>query len=161
MAEPFMPAPSVVIPVHCETEWPGHLWLQPVHSVLGPLHSVEKAVLVIPDPQYSTLNQHMWSSFVHLPNANDWVLQAQDPVHSRQDLVLAMAPGEDDGALVIDVDHGAISELDGTLHRPIKLGEHVSAARHVVRCARVEVPTLKAIVVAGACAEERLSLGLV
>jgi hypothetical protein len=72
-----------------------------------------------------------------------------------------MAPGEDDGALVIDVEHGAISELDSTLHRPIKLGEHVSAARHVVRCARVEVPTLKAIVVVEACAEERLSLGLV
>jgi hypothetical protein len=75
--------------------------------------------------------------------------------------VLAVAPGEDDGALAADVDHGAVSELDGTLHRPVKLGEHVSTARHVVRCARVGVPTLKAIVVAGARAEERLSLGLV
>jgi hypothetical protein len=161
MAEPFMPALSIVVPVHCETEWLGHLQLQPVHAVLGPLHLGEKAVLAIPDPQYSALNQYVWASFVHLPNANDCVLQARDPVHSRQDLVLAVALGEDDGALAADVDHGAISELDGTLHRPVKLGEHVSMACHVVCCARVEVPTLKAVVVARARAEVRLSLGLV
>jgi hypothetical protein len=85
----------------------------------------------------------------------------RNPVHARQDLVLAVAPGDDDGALATDVDHGAVSELDGTLHRPVKLGEHVSATRHVIRCTRVEVPTLKAVVVAGARAEECLSLGLV
>jgi hypothetical protein len=59
MAKLFMPASSVVVPVHCETEWPGHLQLQSVHAVLGPLHSGEKAVLAIPDPQYSALNQHV------------------------------------------------------------------------------------------------------
>jgi hypothetical protein len=59
MAEPFMPSPSVVVPVHCETEWPGHLQLQPVHAILSPLHSGEKAMLAIPDPRYSTLNQHV------------------------------------------------------------------------------------------------------
>jgi hypothetical protein len=75
--------------------------------------------------------------------------------------VLAVALGEDDGALATDVDDGAVSELDGTLHRPVKLGEHVAAARHVVRCARVEVPALKVIIVAAARAKERLSLGLV
>jgi hypothetical protein len=75
--------------------------------------------------------------------------------------VLAVAPGEDDGALAIDVDDGAVSELDGTLHRPVKLGEHVAVTRHVVRRARVEVPALEVIVVAAARAEERLSLGLV
>jgi hypothetical protein len=72
-----------------------------------------------------------------------------------------MAPGEDDGALATDVDDRAISELDGTLHRPVKLEEHVVVTRHVVRRSRVEVPTLEVIVVATARAEERLSLGLV
>jgi hypothetical protein len=72
-----------------------------------------------------------------------------------------MAPGEDDGALATDVDDRAISELDGTLHRPVKLEEHVVVTRHVVCRSRVEVPTLEVIVVATARAEERLSLGLV
>jgi hypothetical protein len=75
--------------------------------------------------------------------------------------VLAVAPGEDNGALATDVDDGAVSELDGTLHRPVKLGEHVSVTRHVVHRARVEVLALEVIVVATAHAEERLSLGLV
>jgi hypothetical protein len=52
-------------------------------------------------------------------------------------------------------------ELDVTLHRPVKLREHVAAARHVVQRACVKVPALKVIIVATTCAEERLSLGLV
>jgi hypothetical protein len=115
----------------------------------------------IPNPQHSAFNQHARASFVHLPNANDRVLQVRDPIHTRQDLVLAVASGEDDDDLATDVDDGAVSELDGTLHRPIKLGEHVAATHHVVRRARVEVPALEVIVVAAARAEERLSLGLV
>jgi hypothetical protein len=75
--------------------------------------------------------------------------------------VLTVAPGEDDGALATDVDDGAISELDGTLHRLVKLGEHVAVTRHVVRRARVEVPALEVIVVVAAHVEECLSLGLV
>jgi hypothetical protein len=75
-------------------------------------------------------------------------------------LVLAVVPEEDDGTLATDVDDGAVSELDGTLHRPVKLEEHVAAARHVVHRARVEVPALEVIVVAAARAEEHLSLGL-
>jgi hypothetical protein len=75
--------------------------------------------------------------------------------------VLTVAPGEDDGALVTDVDDGAIYELDGTLHCPVKLREHVVMAHHVVCHARVEVPTLVVIVVVAAHAEERLSLGLI
>jgi hypothetical protein len=114
----------------------------------------------IPNPQHSAFNQHARASFVHLPNANDRVLQARDPIHVRQDLVLVVAPREDDGALATDVD-GAVSELDGTLHRPVKLREHVATTRHVVRRARVEVPALEVIVVAAARAEKRLSLGLV
>jgi glutamine phosphoribosylpyrophosphate amidotransferase len=113
------------------------------------------------NPQHSAFNQHARASFVHLPNANDRVLQARDPIHARQGLVLAVAPGEDDGALATDVDDGAVSELDGTLHRPVKPGEHVAVTRHVVRRARVEVPALEVIIVATARAEERLSLGLV
>jgi hypothetical protein len=46
--------------------------------------------------------------------------------------LLTVAPREDDGVLAADVDHGAVSELDDTLHRLVKLGEHVSMARHVV-----------------------------
>jgi hypothetical protein len=94
----------------------------------------------IPNPQHSAFNQHARASFIHLTNANDRVLQARDLIHARQDLVLAVAPGEDDGALATDVDDGAVSELDGTLHHPVKLGEHVAATRHVVRRTRVEVP---------------------
>jgi hypothetical protein len=75
--------------------------------------------------------------------------------------VLAVAPREDDGALATNVDDRAVSELDGTLHRPVKLGEHIVVTHHVVRRARVEVPALEVIVVAVACAEERLSLGLI
>jgi hypothetical protein len=86
---------------------------------------------------------------------------AQDPIHARRDLVLVVAPGEDDGALATDVDDRAVSKLDGTLHCPVKLGEHVAAARHVVHRARVEVSALEVIVVAAALAEERLSPGLV
>jgi hypothetical protein len=125
--------------MHRETEWPGHLQLQPVHAILGPLHPGEEAMPSISNPQHSAFNQHARASFVHLPNANDRVLQARDPIHARQDLVLAVALGEDDGALATDVDDGAVSELDGTLHRPVKLGEHVATTRHVVRRARVEV----------------------
>jgi hypothetical protein len=115
----------------------------------------------IPNPQHSTFIQHACASFVHLPNANDQVLQAQDPIQARQDLVLIVAPGEDDGAFATDVDDEAVSELDGTLHRLVKLGEHVVAAYHVVRRTRVEVPALEVIVVATAHAEERPSLGFV
>jgi hypothetical protein len=110
-------APSVVVLIHRETEWPGHLQLQPVHVILGPLHPGEEAMPTIPNPQHYTFNQHARASFVHLPNANDRVIQARDPIHACQDLVLAVALGEDDGALAIDVDDGAVSELDGTLHR--------------------------------------------
>jgi hypothetical protein len=115
----------------------------------------------IPNLHHSAFNQHARDSFVHLPNANDRVLQAWDPIHVRQDLVLTVALEEDDGALATDVDDGAVSELDGTLHRPIKLREHVAATRHVVRRAGVEVPALEVIVIAAAHAEECLSLGLV
>jgi hypothetical protein len=118
-------------------------------------------MLPIPNPQHSAFNQHARAFFVHLPNANDRVLQARDPIHTRQDLVLAVAPGEDDGALATDVDDGAVSELDGTLHRPVKLGEHIAVTRHVVRHARVEVLALEVIIVAAARAEERLSFGLI
>jgi hypothetical protein len=75
--------------------------------------------------------------------------------------VLTVAPGEDDGALASDVNDEAVSELDGTLHHPVKLGEHVVVARHVVHRACVEVPALKVVVVAAARAEERSSLGFV
>jgi hypothetical protein len=75
--------------------------------------------------------------------------------------VLAVTPEEDDGALATDVDDGAVFELDGTLHRLVKLGEHVAATCHVVRRARVEVPALEVFIVAASRAEERLSLGLV
>jgi hypothetical protein len=75
--------------------------------------------------------------------------------------VLIVAPEEDDGALATNVDDGAVSELDGTLHRPVKLEKHVAAAHHVVRRARVEVPALEVIIIAAARAKERLSLGLV
>jgi hypothetical protein len=71
MAESFMPAPSVVVLMHRETEWSGHLQLQSVHAILGPLHPGEEAMLVIPNPQHSVFNQHARASFVHLPNAND------------------------------------------------------------------------------------------
>jgi hypothetical protein len=138
-----------------------HLQLQSVHAILGPLHPGEEAMSAIPNPQHSAFNQHARTSFIHLPNANDRVLQARDPIHARQGLVLVVAPGEDDGVLATDVDDGAISELDGTLHRPVKLGEHIVAAHHEVCHARVEVPALEVIVVAAARAEERLSLGLV
>jgi hypothetical protein len=77
------------------------------------------------------------------------------------DLVLVVAPEEDDGTLATYVDDGAVSELDSTLHRPVKLGEHVAATRHVVHRARVEVPALEVIVIAVARVEERLSLGLI
>jgi hypothetical protein len=70
-------------------------------------------------------------------------------------------PKEDDGALAIDVDDGAVSELDGTLHHLVKLREHVVVTRHVVHRALVEVPALEVIIVTAARAEERLSLGLV
>jgi hypothetical protein len=75
--------------------------------------------------------------------------------------VLTVAPGEDDGALATDVDDEAVSELDGTLHHPVKLREHIAMTCHVVHRARVEVPALEVIIVAVARAEERLSLGLV
>jgi hypothetical protein len=75
--------------------------------------------------------------------------------------VLTVAPRENDGALATDVDDGVIFELDVTLHRPVKLREHVVAARHVVQRACVKVPALKVIIIATTCAEERLSLGLV
>jgi hypothetical protein len=75
--------------------------------------------------------------------------------------VLTAAPGEDDGALVTDVDAGANSKLDVTLHRPVELGEHFSVARHVVHRARVEVLALKMVISAGSCAEERMRLGLI
>jgi hypothetical protein len=114
-----------------------------------------------PKPAALAFNKHARASFVHLPNANNRVLQTRDPIHTCQDLVLAMAPGEDDGAIATDVNDGAVSELDGTLHRPVKLVEHVAATRHVVCRARVEVPALEVIIVAAARAEERLSLGLV
>jgi hypothetical protein len=68
---------------------------------------------------------------------------------------------EDDGALATDVDDGAVSELDGTLHHPVKLGEHVVVTRHVIHHARVEVPALKVIIITVARAEECLSLGLI
>jgi hypothetical protein len=147
--------------MHRETEWLVHLQLQLVHPILGPLHPGEEAMSPIPNPQHSAFNEHVCASFVHLPNINDRVLQARDPIHTRQDLVLVVAPGEDDGALATDVDDRAISELDGTLHRPVKLREHVVVTRHVVRRARVEVPALEVIIIAAAHAEERLSLGLV
>jgi hypothetical protein len=83
--------------MHRKTEWPGHL--QPG----------KEAMPAIPNPQHSTFNQHARTSFIHLPNTNDQVLQARDPIHARQDLVLAVALGEDDGALATDVDDGAIS----------------------------------------------------
>jgi hypothetical protein len=41
--------------------------------------------------------------------------------------VLAAAPVEDNGALAADVDDGAVSELDGTLHRSVKLREHFAS----------------------------------
>jgi hypothetical protein len=113
------------------------------------------------NPQHSAFNQHVRASFVHLPNTNDRVLQAQDPIHACQDLVLAVASGEDDGTVAKDVDDRAVSKLDGTLHRPVKLGEHVAATCHVVHRTHVEVPALEVIVIAAARAEERLSLGLV
>jgi hypothetical protein len=81
--------------------------------------------------------------------------------YTPEDLVHAMAPGEDDGALATDVDDGAVSELDGTLHRSVKLGEHIFVARHVVCRARVEVPALEVVIVAAAHAEERSSLGFI
>jgi hypothetical protein len=88
-----MPAPSVVVLMHRETEWPGHLQLQPVHAILGPLHPGEEAMPSIPNLQHSAFNQHARASFVHLPNTKD--------------LVLTVAPGKDDGALSTDVDDGA------------------------------------------------------
>jgi hypothetical protein len=75
--------------------------------------------------------------------------------------VLAVVPEEDDGALAADVDDGAVSELDGILHRPVKLREHFAVARHMVHRARVEVLALKTVVGVGSCAEECLHLGLV
>jgi hypothetical protein len=156
-----VPAPSIIVLMYRETEWPGHLQLQPVHAILGPLHPGEEVTPPIPNPQHSTFNQHVRATFVHLPNANDRVLQARDPIHTYQDLELAVAHREDDGAVAKDVDDGAVFELDGTLHRPFKLGEHVAATCHVVHHTRVEVPALEVIVVAAARAEERLSLGLV
>jgi hypothetical protein len=75
--------------------------------------------------------------------------------------VLAAAPGEDDGALAGDVDDRAAFELDGTLHRPVKLGEHFATPRHVVCRAHGEVLALKTVVGIRSCAEERLSLSLV
>jgi hypothetical protein len=103
----------------------------------------------------------MHASFIHLSNANDRVLQARDLIYARQGLVLAVAPGEDDGAFATDVDDGAVSELDVTLHCLVKLREHIAVARHVVHRAHVEVPALEVIIVAAAHAEERLSLGLI
>jgi hypothetical protein len=75
--------------------------------------------------------------------------------------VLAAAPGEDDGALAADVDDGVISELDGTLHCPVKHGEHFAAPCHVVCHARVEAPALKTVVDVGSCVKERLRLDLI
>jgi hypothetical protein len=75
--------------------------------------------------------------------------------------VLTAAPGEDDGALAGDVDDRAVFELDGTLHRPVKLREHFTTPRHVVCRAHGEVPALKTVVGVGSCAEERLRLSLV
>jgi hypothetical protein len=52
-----MPAPSVVVLMHHETEWPGHRELQPIHAILGPLHPGKEAMLVIPNSQHSVFNQ--------------------------------------------------------------------------------------------------------
>jgi hypothetical protein len=66
-----VPVPSVILLMHREIEWLGHLQLQPVHAILGPLHPGEEAMPPIPNPQHSLFNQHVCASFVHLSNAND------------------------------------------------------------------------------------------
>jgi hypothetical protein len=66
-----VPPPSIIVLMHRETEWPGHLQLQPVHAILGPLYPGEEAMPPIPNLQHSAFNQHTRASFVHLPNAND------------------------------------------------------------------------------------------
>jgi hypothetical protein len=132
MAESLVPPPSFIIMMHCETEWPCHQQLQPVHAILGPLHPSKETSLPIPNLQHAAFNQHARAALVHLPNVDDRVPQAWDPVHWRQDLVLTALSGEDDGALATDVDDGAIPELDGTLHCSVMLGEHFAAACHVV-----------------------------
>jgi hypothetical protein len=161
MAESLVPPPSFIIMMHCETEWPCHLQLQPVHAILGPLHPSKETSLPIPNLQHAAFDQHVRAALVHLPNVDDRVPQAWDPVHCRQDLVLAALSGEDDGALATDVDDGAAPELDGTLHCSVMLGEHFAAAYHVVSHAHVKVPALKIVVGAGSCVEERLCLGLI
>jgi hypothetical protein len=72
-----------------------------------------------------------------------------------------MTPKEDDSPLAADVDDGAISDLDGTLQRPIELKEDIAKTRHVVHCDSVEAPALKTIIIVAARAKECLSLGLV
>jgi hypothetical protein len=161
VAESLMPPPGFIILMHHETEWPCHLQLQPIHAILAPLHLGEQASLLIPNLQHTSFDQHARATLIHLLDAYDRVPQARNQVHTCQHLVLTTTPGEDDDALAADVDNGAVSELDGALHCQVKLGEYITAPRHVVRRTRVEVPALKTVIVVGACAEECLRLGLV
>jgi hypothetical protein len=71
VAESFVPPPGFIILMHCEAEWSGHLQLQPVHAILGPLHPGEETSLSIPNLQHIAFDQHARSTFIHLLDTDD------------------------------------------------------------------------------------------
>jgi hypothetical protein len=58
MAEPLVSLPGFIILMHREIEWPCHLQFQPLHPILGPLHSSEEALLPISNLQHAAFDQH-------------------------------------------------------------------------------------------------------
>jgi hypothetical protein len=55
-----------------------------------------------------------WAAdFIELPNANDVATETRNPVGMGEHAVLASSHGEEHRAPPLDIDVGAIAELDG------------------------------------------------
>jgi hypothetical protein len=147
MPKPLMPAPSNIIAVGSETNWPGNL-KEEVETILTTPDSGKESTLLIPYAKHTSPDQHACVTLVELTNANDRVLQAWDVVDAAESLVFTILASEDDGTDALDFDDRAVAEFDGASDRSVNFSEGVTMARHVICGTGVEVSALDSLVVA-------------
>ena len=71
MAEPGMPQPWLLGMPCCQAHRLLHLQVEQVQPVPGPLHLGKKALLPVPDPKDSVLDQYLATTLIQLVNADD------------------------------------------------------------------------------------------
>jgi hypothetical protein len=76
MPESLVPAPSNIIVVGSETNWPGNLKMDKVEAIPTTPDSGKESTLLIPYAKHTSPDQHTCVTLVKLTNADDRVLQA-------------------------------------------------------------------------------------